>query len=76
MKDIVALDNTYKKVLYGEEDQDNDVGIEFDERSDEEQEEESKTSDVVSKKDKKKHNRENIPVDVSRDDLDLNIDDI
>lgn len=74
MKEIVSTNKMYKKVLSGEDVQNDDYGIEFDERSDEE--EESKLTDAVSKKDKKKHNRENIPVDISRDDLDVNIDDI
>lgn len=75
MKEIVALDDTYKKVLNGEETEENDFGIEFDDRSDEEDENKPKAdSGVVAKKDKVKHNRENIPVD--RGDSDIDIDDI
>lgn len=75
MKEIVALDDTYKKVLYGEDSEENDVGIEFDDRSDDEVENKPKAdTGVVAKKDKVKHNRENIPVD--RGDSDVDIDDI
>lgn len=74
MKEIVALDNTYKKVLYGDNTENADAGIEFDERADEE-EEVKPAGDVVSKKDKKKHDRQNIPV-AQKDDSDIDIDDI
>ena len=71
MKDIVALEPMYKKVLRDEDSTENDVGIEFDDRSDEEAENKPKSdTGVVAKKDKLKHNRENIPVDYS-DDLDI-----
>ena len=75
MKEIVALDPLYKKVLNGEESAENDAGIEFDDRSDEETEKKP-TEDVgvVAKKDKTKHRRENIPVE--RPDSDVDIDDI
>lgn len=75
MKDVVALDPLYKKVLNGEESAENDAGIEFDDRSDEETE--TKPTDatgVVAKKDKTKHRRENIPAE--RPDSDVDIDDI
>jgi len=74
MKEIVALNNLYKKVLQAEDSVGNDVGIEFDERSDEEEEKKPTDTGVVAKKDKKKHNRENIPVE--RPDSDVDIDDI
>lgn len=73
MKEIVALDPMYKKVLHGEETADNDAGIEFDDRLDEEPE--NKPTDgtgVVAKKDKTKHKRENIPVEHPDSDIDIN----
>lgn len=75
MKEIVSLDNTYKKVLYGDTSEENEAGIEFDESSDNEDEDKPAGDGIISKKDKKKHNRQNIPVE-QRSDSEVDIDDI
>jgi hypothetical protein len=76
MKEIVSLNDMYRKVFYGEEDDGNDVGIEFDQQTDEEEEKKPTDTGIVPKKDKVKHKRENIPVDHRDDNSDVDIDDI
>lgn len=77
MKDIVSLDSTYKKLLSGSTEDEDDVAVEFDERDEESLVKDQTELGVMNKKDKKKHNRQNIQVETNSDnDSDVNVDDI
>lgn len=76
MKHIITLNDDYKKILGGDDERENDATIEFGEDSDEEEEKNPVGEDVVSKKDKVKHKRENVPAERKEDVSDVDIDDI
>jgi hypothetical protein len=74
MKDIVSLDNTYAKVLYLDGEESNEPGIEFE--NNDEEDNNVTTTVIVSKKDKVKHSKQNVPVEAKEDVSDIDIDDI
>lgn len=75
MKQIITLNDDYKKILGGDEERENEATIEFGDDSDEEEKPDVQ-EEVVSKKDKVKHKRENVPIERKEDLSDIDIDDI